>query len=68
MYNLTFCMPACYMCIFLQPLEFVESLVAQPDVTFKILTVGNSSVGKSCFLMRLCNNTFTAQIPPTVGE
>ena len=52
----------------LQPLEFVESLVVQPDLTFKILIVGNPHVGKSCFLTRLCSNTFTSRYASTIGK
>ena len=56
------------MFLFLQPLEFVESLVVQPDLTFKILIVGNPHVGKSCFLTRLCSNTFTSRYASTIGK
>ena len=60
------------LCMFLlvsvQPLEFVESFVANPDITFKILIVGNPYVGKSCFLMRLCTNSFGTRYASTIGE
>jgi ribosome biogenesis GTPase A len=49
------------------PLEFVDSLVVKPDLTFKILIVGNPHVGKSCFLMRLCTNTFAKRYASTIG-
>ena len=42
--------------------------MVQPDVTFKILIVGNPFVGKSCFLMRLCTNTFATRYASTIGE
>ena len=49
-------------------MEFVESFVANPDITFKILIVGNPYVGKSCFLMRLCTNSFGTRYASTIGE
>ena len=51
----------------LQPLEFIESLAIQPDYVFKILVVGNSYVGKSSFLMRLCTNAFSQRYASTIG-
>lgn len=50
-----------------QPLEFIESLAIQPDYVFKILVVGNSYVGKSSFLMRLCTNAFSQRYASTIG-
>ena len=52
----------------LQPLEFMEQLTAQPDYIFKVLVVGNSYVGKSSYLMRLCNNTFSQRYSSTIGK
>lgn len=52
----------------LQPLEFMEILSSQPDYIFKILVVGNSYVGKSSYLMRLCNNSFSQRYSSTIGE
>ena len=52
----------------IQPLEFIESLAIQPDYVFKILVVGNSYVGKSSFLMRLCTNSFSQRYASTIGE
>ena len=49
------------------PLEFIESLATQPDYVFKILVVGNSYVGKSSFLMRLCTNAFSTRYSSTIG-
>jgi GTPase SAR1 family protein len=46
----------------------MESLVAKPDMTYKILIVGNPCVGKSCFLMRLCTNTFSKKYASTIGK
>ena len=51
----------------MQPLEFIESLATQPDYVFKILVVGNSYVGKSSFLMRLCTNAFSTRYSSTIG-
>ena len=51
-----------------QPLQFIENLATQPDYVFKILVVGNSYVGKSSFLMRLCTNAFSARYSSTIGE
>ncbi len=39
----------------------------QPDYIFKILVVGNSYVGKSSFLLRLCNNSFSQRYTSTIG-
>jgi hypothetical protein len=50
------------------PLQFIENLATQPDYVFKILVVGNSYVGKSSFLMRLCTNAFSARYSSTIGE
>lgn len=52
----------------MQPLQFIENLATQPDYVFKILVVGNSYVGKSSFLMRLCTNAFSARYSSTIGE
>lgn len=49
------------------PLQFIENLATQPDYVFKILVVGNSYVGKSSFLMRLCTNAFSARYASTIG-
>lgn len=37
------------------------------DYVFKILTLGESSVGKSCLLLRFCDNTFDSSHVTTVG-
>jgi hypothetical protein len=50
------------------PLQFIENLATQPDYVFKILVVGNSYVGKSSFLMRLCTNAFSARYASTIGK
>ncbi|XP_067855269.1 EF-hand calcium-binding domain-containing protein 4B isoform X3 [Heptranchias perlo] len=40
---------------------------ASPDRLFKIIFVGNSSVGKSCVLRRFCGDSFHPGISATVG-
>lgn len=37
------------------------------DYVFKILLVGDSSVGKSSLLMRFADDIFTDQFLPTIG-
>ena len=37
------------------------------DFTFKIVVVGDSGVGKTGFLMRLVNDTFTKDLQSTLG-
>lgn len=54
--------------IVLQPLEFLEILPGQPDYIFKVLVVGNSYVGKSSFLMQLCNHSFSQRYSSTIGK
>ena len=54
--------------MFLQPLEFLEILPGQPDYIFKVLVVGNSYVGKSSFLMQLCNHSFSQRYSSTIGK
>ena len=42
--------------------------VDQPfDYMFKLLTIGNSGVGKTCFLLRYCNDSFSSAFVSTVG-
>ena len=57
-----------FLSLSLQPIEFIESLAIQPDYVFKILVVGNSYVGKSSFLMRLCTNAFSQRYASTIGK
>ena len=42
----------------------------QADVTFKILVLGDSSVGKTCLICRFCENNFidTGSHASTVGK
>lgn len=37
------------------------------DYMFKLLIIGNSSVGKTSFLFRYCDNSFTSAFVSTVG-
>ena len=37
------------------------------DVVFKILLLGDSEVGKSCFLMRYSDNVFVENYITTIG-
>ncbi|XP_010609881.1 EF-hand calcium-binding domain-containing protein 4B [Fukomys damarensis] len=45
----------------------VESLPSTPDRLFKIVFVGNSAVGKTSFLRRLCEDHFSPGVAATVG-
>lgn len=42
-------------------------MLSQPNETFKFLLVGNSSVGKTCIVRRLCHNDFDEGSAPTIG-
>ncbi|XP_018413423.1 PREDICTED: EF-hand calcium-binding domain-containing protein 4B [Nanorana parkeri] len=44
-----------------------ERMYSQPDRLFKIVVVGNSSVGKTSFLRRFCEDNFYAGTSATVG-
>ncbi|XP_075409500.1 EF-hand calcium-binding domain-containing protein 4B [Tenrec ecaudatus] len=44
-----------------------ESSPSSPDRLFKIVLVGNSSVGKTSFLRRFCENRFAPGMAATVG-
>ncbi|EGR29423.1 Ras family protein, putative [Ichthyophthirius multifiliis] len=37
------------------------------DITLKILIIGNSNVGKTCMVMRYCENQFTNEFYATIG-
>jgi small GTP-binding protein len=37
------------------------------ELTFKIIIVGSSNVGKSCLLMRYVSDEYTPQHYPTIG-
>jgi len=38
-----------------------------PDYFFKILVLGDSNVGKSCFILRFVDNTFADRHVSTLG-
>ena len=42
--------------------------MSTPDRLFKIVFVGNSSVGKTSFLSRFCDGSFSPGSAATVGE
>ncbi|RVE72276.1 hypothetical protein OJAV_G00060170 [Oryzias javanicus] len=44
-----------------------ESAPSTPDRLFKVVLVGNSSVGKTCFLRRFCDDSFHPGTCATVG-
>lgn len=48
-------------------LNFIDAPASKPDYVLKILVVGNSFVGKSSFLMRLCVNAFSQRYSSTIG-
>lgn len=45
-----------------------EGSVSTPDRLFKIVFVGNSSVGKTSFLSRFCDGKFSPGSTATMGE
>lgn len=40
---------------------------AKPEVTFKLIIIGNSGVGKSCLMHRVTTNEFTEDHEVTIG-
>ena len=40
---------------------------ATPERVFKVVFVGDSSVGKSTFIHRFCNNEFKVAFQATIG-
>jgi Ras-related protein Rab-8A len=38
------------------------------DLTLKILVIGDSMVGKTCILLRFCDNKFSYSHTSTVGK
>ncbi|CAA20282.1 Ras-related protein Rab-44 [Caenorhabditis elegans] len=47
--------------------EEIEEEVTQPDRIFKVVFVGDSAVGKTCFLHRFCHNRFKPLFNATIG-
>ncbi|XP_015667147.1 EF-hand calcium-binding domain-containing protein 4B [Protobothrops mucrosquamatus] len=50
-----------------ETLTHVEVLRTAPDRIFKIVLVGNSAVGKTCFLKQFCEERFSPGTAATVG-
>uniref|UniRef100_A0A1I7U263 Ras-related protein Rab-44 n=1 Tax=Caenorhabditis tropicalis TaxID=1561998 RepID=A0A1I7U263_9PELO len=50
-----------------QPKEEIEEEFTQPDRIFKVVFVGDSAVGKTCFLHRFCHNRFKPLFNATIG-
>jgi Ras-related protein Rab-1A len=44
-----------------------KSFAEQPDFLFKVIVVGDSGVGKSCFLLRYVDDTFSDCFIATIG-
>ena len=47
------------------PEKGVKSI--EQTTSFKIVVIGDMSVGKTCFVMRGCQNTFSADVKSTIG-
>lgn len=47
-------------------------LIDDPKVvatnTYKVLIIGSAGVGKTCFLMRVCSNSFSQTYATTLGK
>ncbi|EFP03841.1 hypothetical protein CRE_28753 [Caenorhabditis remanei] len=50
-----------------KPREEIEEELTQPDRIFKVVFVGDSAVGKTCFLHRFCHNRFKPLFNATIG-
>ncbi|XP_068026810.1 EF-hand calcium-binding domain-containing protein 4B-like, partial [Melanerpes formicivorus] len=48
-------------------LQALEPASCSPEHVFKVVFVGNSGVGKSSFIHRLCHGSFLAQLGATIG-
>ncbi|CAL2038595.1 unnamed protein product [Caenorhabditis brenneri] len=49
------------------PKEDFDEELTQPDRIFKVVFVGDSAVGKTCFLHRFCHNRFKPLFNATIG-
>lgn len=47
--------------------KFRNSKAQQYDYTFKVVLVGDSGVGKSCFLLRFADDKFNENFYATIG-
>lgn len=47
--------------------EETQPAMRQFDYAFKVLLVGDSNVGKTCLVMRYCDNSFTSTFMTTIG-
>lgn len=52
----------------MHPQHQVESFVFTPQCLFKVIFVGDSSVGKTAILHRFCDGSFYTNTTATVGE
>ena len=48
--------------------DVIQDPNVAPTKSYKILIIGSAGVGKTCFLMRLCNNTFSHSYTTTLGK
>ena len=53
---------------FLTQVDFVKDPDVTPDKTYKVLFIGNCGVGKTSFLVRLCENKYSEGYTATLGE
>lgn len=47
--------------------EIIPDDFSQYDLSFKIIVIGDSGVGKSCLTMKAIKNAFNESYKPTVG-
>ena len=48
--------------------DLIQDPNVAPTKSYKILIIGSAGVGKTCFLMHLCNNTFSHSYTTTLGK
>ena len=49
------------------PCEILDPKTPKSDFLFKIIIIGDSAVGKSCLMHRVCTNEFNEDHEVTVG-
>ena len=49
------------------PHELLDSKTPNQDFLFKLIVIGDSAVGKSCLMHRVCTNEFIEDHEVTVG-